>query len=146
MEGVDDIVNDFAKAVALAKVIGGGSGGNPNTVETITGTLDDPWGSVDVAALVTALGNLGVTANMTVDGSTLDAGTFAADVRIKNSNLSFSVANLSGAVAGACEANWSAADGSMLNAYLLVDSTKTDISSYAASIPTSTVIVWHPMS
>ena len=30
---------------------GGGSGGNPNYVETITGTLGNPWGNIDLQGL-----------------------------------------------------------------------------------------------
>ncbi len=126
----------------LGKQAGGGS---RNTTETITGTLAAPWGDADLSALAAAVGGRNATICMTVDGSALGAGTFEADVRVKNGALSFSVANLSTAVVACCEANWDASDGTLLNAFTLRSTTKTDIASYAAGIPTSTVIVGHPL-
>lgn len=40
-----------------AKASGGGGGGNPNYIETIEGTLANPWGEYSYSELVSAINN-----------------------------------------------------------------------------------------
>lgn len=50
---------------AMGKKAGGGGGGNPNYIETITGTLANPWGDINYGALVHEIQLRNVTALLT---------------------------------------------------------------------------------
>ncbi len=55
----------------LGIAAGGGGGGNPNHVETIEGTLANPFGELDFNELYRELSNYGVTLILSAAGSEL---------------------------------------------------------------------------
>ena len=119
--------------------------GNPNTTQTITGTLDDPWGSVDLAELVTALGSNGATVTLTMDASALSAGTYMSDILLRSNKLDFSFAQLTFGTGGAVNVSWDASTGALTLCKVLRDDVVSDLTDYASSVTTSAVIVWHPL-
>lgn len=56
---------------AMGKQAGGGGGGNPNRVETVTGTLANPFGDLDFEGLAAGLTQNSVTIYLTAMGSTM---------------------------------------------------------------------------
>ena len=126
--------------------IEGGGGGNPNYVETITGTLANPWGSVDPAALYAQMqdGEVSVVLNITVPGMgqamvqpSLSAdwwwysAVFGYDSDSHVVTLAMYLAYL--------------VSGELNLAYLYQNGTATDMSEMAAQISTTLTIIHHPL-
>lgn len=134
--------------VAIAKKLsgGGGGGGNPNTTQTITGTLNAPFGSVDIGALGTALSSMNASAYFEADASALGAGTVSARLAGDNTGIwgngaSFGVSDS----VIAFGLSWGSS-GSLTFAKMFSDGNVMDISPYGSMIPTTLTIVWHPLS
>lgn len=149
------------RELALAKGFSGG-GGNPNRVQTITGTLDDPWGDVGFDALFEALPHYNdddtitarnATAIIKIDGTALGMGSAKLPLRSYDGGLrkfingdgistwdyGFLAAVSSWEKDGIYEANiytGSSQDWTY---------TKTDVEEYASVIPTTLTIIWHPL-
>lgn len=123
-----------------------GSGGNSNYVETIEGTLANPWGSVDPAALYAQLqdGEVSVLLNITVPSEgratflpspTSDWWWFSAVITYDpDSHVVTQAMYLEYLVSG--ELNLG---------YLYKDGTATDMSGLAARFPTILTIIHHPL-
>lgn len=54
---------------AMGKMAGGGGGGNPNYIETIEGTLENPWGSYAFSDIRRGITNDTITAFITTSDS-----------------------------------------------------------------------------
>ena len=63
---------DLFDVVVAKKLSGGGGGGNPNYVQTITGTLADPWGDVGFEAIRVALATGNASAKMHIQSDVLN--------------------------------------------------------------------------
>ncbi len=144
-------------------VPGDEGGGNPNRVQTITGTLADPWGDVGFDALYEALPLYNndnsivvrnATAIMLIDGTELGMGVAKLPLHsvIDSNSTEFIIGDgFSFVTAGflACESGWER-DG-LYSAYVISGSsqdnsyTDTDVKEYASLIPTTLTIIWHPL-
>ena len=133
-------------------------GGNPNSVQVIAGTLDNPFGDVDISELILALENNGANAVLNADITAIgytgivlplavavygDAGILAT----YSSDIVFEKLTIAQAYY-----NYDFEDNFILNKadqvvgdYDNHEFTATDIKSYASLIPTTLTIYWHPM-
>lgn len=121
-------------------------GGNPNYVETVTGTLANPWGDVSYSELLDAVNNNNATCKLAVDATAIDFGIIPMIVSSGGSFLySELVAYASNAVSGwvALVANYSGT-GVLETAYALRDGTAISLLPFSSS-PTTLTIVHHPL-
>ena len=128
---------------------GGGGGGSSNTKKTVTGTLADPFGDIDLADLCAKLQTMDATAYLTIDATALGAGTINSRMGANNTTDIFANgANLSNVVnlSSAYGLQWDVSDGSLTVARMLSNGNIVDISSYANSLTTSLTVVYHPIS
>ena len=137
---------DILLAKQLAGSGGGGGGGNPNTVQTITGTLANPWGDVDPDELGAKLESLDASANITIDASALGAGEINS--RMNGNSVSVytngaSIPSDSASDATAYVVSW--LHGSLTIAKMLSGGNIVNISPYASMLTTSITIIWHPL-
>ena len=138
-------MNIYDVAIARALGSGGGGGGNPNTVQTVTGTLANPWGDIDVSKLFTDLENEEATAYLTIDASALGAGTIPTVLKTGSSNIYASGANIGIALSDTSAYYIIWYQGTLTDARMLSGGNVVDISSYASVITTSLTVVWHPL-
>lgn len=145
------LANGFI-ADGLAEEYSGGGGGNPNTIQTVTGTLASPWGEINFEELYAAIANKNATATMTIDASALGFGNVIAKLSASNVTENFIYSN--GAMFSGDEPNftvsafnlsWWRSDGELDMAYMYSNNTINSIKSYANSLPTSLEIIWHPL-
>lgn len=138
-------------------VPGDEGGGNPNRVETITGTLADPWGDFDDAKeLNTALHDGNASAYLALDISALQVGyneivepligtSMASDyASFKSSGADLSSVGLDYATAVIIYFNFDDVVRPP-QLYAQVGDTFADLSDYASLIPTTLTIIWHPL-
>lgn len=136
--------------ICLAKqLVGVSGGGNPNRVQTITGTLDDPWGDVDSNELGEALQSGNATAIIEADATALGFGIIMQPVQqtVEIHNLFSNGANVdelsSSVIANTVE--WGSTTGSILRFAIYDGGTVTDALAYASLVPTELTIIWHPL-
>lgn len=123
-------------------------GGNPNYVETVTGTAANPWGDVSLDVLTDAILAGNATVYIKVDGSALDLGTqeyYVQNRGIADGYLPF----------GACgfrNNNWMAGlliyniiNKGLSTSKILFNNVTTDLAPYASLIPTEITIIHHPL-
>ena len=138
----------FNEAASTWLEIGSGSGGNPNSVQVITGTLANPFGDVDLEELETAFDNGGASMTIIVDATVIGQGVFPRAVMNWTSEYSFTLSSVRGyttELVSAALVIWDSDTGNVSVATMYSGATGTDILSYAASIPTTLTIYWHPM-
>lgn len=135
------MANLFDIAVAR-KLSGGGGGGNPNTEQTVTGTLANPWGDIDPVELTSAIGTRDADASITIDASALGAGTVYGRLGATN-HLYVTGANLTDSTM-AYEVIYDLV-GVLYSAKMLSGGQVVDISQYASVLPATIVVVWHPL-
>ena len=123
-------------------------GGNPNYVETVTGTLANPWGSVTPATLQTAISGNNATALLTVDASAIGMGTaYLVATPFAQQAIAFQAVGSS----GSSVADWAAVDvaygtnGSLAYAWINRSGAALDATAYAQSITTTLTIIHHPL-
>jgi hypothetical protein len=136
---------------------GGGGGGNPNTVQTITGTLAEPFGDFDKGEeLHTAIGNGNASAKIVLDISALQMGLNTlwgwlyqgADnehyYSFYTSEASFGTEGLT---FGFFASIFFPLDSGEYTPQLLgqVGADYLDLTEYASIIPTTLTIIWHPL-
>ena len=120
---------------------GGGSGGNPNSVQTITGTAANPWGDVDYAELAEAISNNNASA--TIGYELGDTILYPRPMVANSSSLWASMLN-SGADGG-----WTAfynSSGAITSLKALVSGSPVDYISYAPFVTSTLTIIWHPLT
>ena len=135
---------------AIAQNGGGGGGGNPNTVQTITGTLDDPWGDVDFDELSEALQSGNATAIIEADATALGFGTitcyitgyFGGSPERNRNVISDGSPNAEGGTT-AYSVSWTADEISVFT--IFAAGTYTNALDYATLVPTTLTIIWHPL-
>lgn len=140
---------DLFDVVVAKKLSGGGGGGeNPNFVQTIAGTADNPWGTVNPSTLADALRNNDATATMYVQN-----GNLGIDVTL-SLNVDRGTNYIYGYYGFVNEAgsyrvyygDWLVNGGT--GSHMLVSSTNTgfvDGSQYMPMLNTRLTIVWHPL-
>ena len=127
---------------------GGGGGENPNTQETVTGTLANPFSTIDTTELRTALLSKQATGYLEINASALGAGTIRAFL---TTNANHETIYVSGANFGPDLASTSAfyvswdLDPELQAANMLSSGNIVDISSYKNNITTSLTVVWTPL-
>lgn len=129
--------------INLAKSLGGGGGGgNPNTEQTVTGTLANPWGDIDPVELASAIGTRDADVSITIDASALGAGTVGGRLGATD-HMYVTGANLTDGTTAYEVIWWS--DGVLSSAKMLSGGQVVDISQYATALPTTIYVVWHPL-
>ena len=125
-----------------------GGGGNPNYVETVTGTLANPWGSVTPATLQTAISGNNATALLTVDASAIGMGAaYLVATPFAQQAIAFQAVGSS----GSSVADWAAVDvaygtnGTLTYAWINRSGAALDATAYAQSITTTLTIIHHPL-
>lgn len=145
------MITDWLDPVSykLGIAAGGGGGSNPNYAETITGTLANPWGGVDTAALLTEIQSNNATCMMTIDATALDIGIFpviALPFAVSQGFI-FELIGTSGPALnnwGCTSVNYHS-DGTFYTFYALTGGNVIDPGSYASTIPTTLTIIHHPL-
>lgn len=120
---------------------GGGGGGNPNTEQTVTGTLANPWGGIDPVELASAISTMDASASITIDASALGAGKVGGRPGATD-HIYVNGANLYDGTA--YEVEWEP-DGTLYGAKMLSGGQVVDITQYANIMTTTMVVVWHPL-
>lgn len=130
----------------------GGGGGNPNRVQTITGTAANPFGDV-FDDLMEGINNNTASATLSLDGSALGEGTYLAPVFLSNYNelqvTLIAITNLMTGSTIGLVGDWN--DGGLvLLCKITTDggegtSSNTSLYEYASLIPTTLTIIWHPL-
>lgn len=128
--------------VVARKLSGGGGGGNPNTEQTVTGTLANPWGDVDPVELASAIGTRDADASIVIDASALGAGTVGGRLGATD-RLYVNGANLVDGTM-AYDVIWGP-DGTLYDAKMLSGGQVVYISQYATMLPTTIIVIWHPL-
>lgn len=130
----------FAKEAA-------GGGGNPNRVQTITGTAENPWGDVDAQELAVAMkeGNASATMKFTSPGGAYEQTLYTTGL---NGYIALEGCSINGVEALGYQAVWDSDTGALTRLFQF-DSTNTpqitDLGAYASLITTTLTIIWHPL-
>ena len=124
----------------------GGGGGNPNSIQTVNGTLDNPWGDLNYSELVDAIGDHNASATISFNASALGAGTFVNYLYSDagTGDLSLEIAKYSETVHAGVRVGWGSS-GALTNAYMDRNGTLQDMSSYASLLTTHLTVIWHPL-
>lgn len=135
----------------LAKALNGGGGGNPNTIQVINATLENPWGSIELAKQYqTAYKSGGASAILEFDATALGFGVLSNPI----DDSSFQGCYCSTDGGGEPDGNslgfevrfaTGGSVGNAMKAFLVQNGTVTDMLPYASMIPTKLTIYWHPM-
>lgn len=123
-------------------------GGNPNSVQVITGTLANPFGDVNLAELITAFNTGGASIFIAIDATVIGQGVFPDAPMNWTSDYGLSITGVTGNTSELLRAaliNWSSIDGTLTYAVMYTGASGTDIESYASQMPTTLTIYWHPM-
>lgn len=125
-------------------------GGNPNMVQTITGTLADPWGDLDHQELFDALSHNNASCRLAVDLTEIAMGSlttllFAEEDKTSPDAYSSGASITSSEVYRCYQARWSYIDGDLCAFTAVLSGVYQDLSSYASAIPTTLTIIWHPL-
>lgn len=127
----------------------GGSGGNPNQQQVVTGTAANPFGNVDVSKLKSAMMAGGASATIFMDTSQLVGTSYTIPFDTPTSATGF--LTVSSAYVDTAHDSVRAVYGSWKDdgsIYVLASFTNghaVDAKEYASMIPTSLVINWHPL-
>jgi len=125
---------------------GGSGGGNPNTVQTITGTLDDPWGDLDYAEFRAALIANEATAKIAADATSLGFGTIEQPVQAGDNMSTFTDGCfIDGENITANDIRWDSTIGDLVTFAIFANGTVADAIQYASLVPTTLTIIWHPL-
>lgn len=121
----------------------GGGGGNPNTQQTITGTVANPWGNVSYSKLVAALYRNDAHATIAFDFNGTDVKVLLTST---GSNVYGSAATMGDDVAGSLSVvlSWSAI-GEIAFAEAIMGGQIQDLISYTPGLTSYLNIYWHPM-
>ena len=124
-------------------------GGNPNYMETIEGTLANPWGDIDPSELHQSVLSGDASVYLKIDATALGFG----HVEISLSPFQDSLIYFTGiATSGSNVEGWMALalyyklPGTFERARLLQNNTVTDMSQYATMLSTVLTVIHHPMN
>ena len=125
-------------------------GVNPNYEETIEGTLENPWGSVDVAKLHDAIVNQNATIILSANVSIIMGYDYTLIGYVDDYYLDDTL-NMNGANVGldgntmAYECIWTTSGGYLVDAKAYMVGTVVNLMDKASEISTNIKIVWHPL-
>lgn len=136
---------DLFDVVVAKKLSGGGGGGNPNYVQTITGTLDNPFGDVNYSVLASNLYSKSASAYLDIDASALGFGVISSRPSASEQQIYTNGASLRTAVqdSTAFEVAWNS-EG-FIDGRMLAGGNVVDLSSYKNALTTTLTIIWHPL-
>ena len=134
--------------VLICTVSPSGGGGNPNTVQTITGTVSDPFGDVDVNELINAITSNNATVYVEVDTTVLSGGIYLMCGVQDYTSIRFYYVDSGSQGGHALLGSYN--EHGLEFMYLLTASddgtgSVTDIMSYASIVTTTLTIIWHPL-
>lgn len=134
--------NGFVSAIGNIS----GGGGNPNTVETVSGTLANPFGNIDLTELATALASKDATAYLDINASALGVGTISSKPSVNGSegNIYITGSNIEGNDVSAYNITWNAS-GELIIANMFMGGNVTSILPYEDNLTTTLTVVWHPL-
>lgn len=143
---ISDEIKALAKAVESSGE--GGSVKNPNSSETITGTLSNPWGEMTMDQINELRrdimsGNASMTVNMTLNGTTAHTSVNVYDYAFRMHFVSYitsSPVELDSAVQVEYGNN-----GELLVAIMTMSGQTTDVKPMANMVTTTMIIYRHPM-
>ncbi len=122
---------------------GGGGGGNPNYVETISGTLANPWGDLGAAALYLALyRNASASMLVQMGGAAIRLLLTQKGLDEIYASAAYYDPNTS-SLNEAVGISWH--EGELKYAYVTQNGVTTDMTAYAAAISTTLTVIHHPM-
>lgn len=129
----------------LAKAINGGGSGNPNSMQTINATLENPWGTNELASqYMTAYANGDVDAVLEFDATALGFGVLNNPI----DTSTIEGCSVDGVSSLAYSISFSYASdtaGDLLGAFVVQNGNITDVYQYANLVPSTLTIFWHPM-
>ncbi len=122
---------------------GGGGGGNPNYVETIEGTLANPWGKVDYGLLLIDIASNNATAIITVPALSF----FSSYLNVSSNHLiangaRFNIGEPSLLSAGLASYG---GDGTLNSLLMWQNGTTVDVTSTMSGYETTLTIIHHPL-
>lgn len=129
---------------------GGGGGGNPNSVQTITGTVDSTFGDVDTLDLFQKIVTGDASAQITIDATAIGIGVLApAPVGVDQSTLyccGFDTSYVS-TIGKTFLLVWGKNNGDIAFAATWPQGggAGTDLMPYASMVNTTLTIIWHPL-
>ena len=128
-------------------LLGIAAGGKSANLEIITGTADNPWGDLDVAALRSDIANNNASAKMEL---TMGGLTIKGNVSIVSGHLTVMGAFYDDspvAIREAYNCDWDAElGGQMVHLYSTQGGVSSDMTSYAPAITTILYVIRHPLS
>lgn len=135
---------NFQKRKCMAMMLQESGGGNPNYVETITGTLDNPFGEHSIAELMQKVekGDASIKLELSFGGMT-GSVLLDSDGYLYGGYAAFSVSGDQGTVSSAFRLDYSERGIEVADA--LMSGTYMNLLSMASQIPTETTIIWHPL-
>ena len=120
-------------------------GGNPNSEEVITGTLAEPFGDHSVTELLSKVGtSASIKLELSFGGTTGSVLLDSNGEYLYGGYAAFDVSGGQGSVTTAFRLDYSERGIEVADA--LMSGTYTSLLSMAEQIPTTTTIIWHPMS
>lgn len=127
----------------------GGGGGNPNYVETITGTLANPWGEIDAGNLANEIANNNANAEIAWDATAIGVGTDRSPLYTGNDGIQLLVRTSrigEPTDYAALDIAWLTSDGELASAHALTSGAGyVDLQGYASLITTVLTIIHHPL-
>lgn len=128
----------------LQQLLESGGGGNPNRVETITGTLAEPFGEHSVAELLSKVGSdVSVKLELSFGGMTGSVLLDSNGTYLYGGYAAFSVSGGQGTITTAFRLDYAENGLHVADAYM--SGTYMDLVPMASQIPTETTIIWHPL-
>ena len=124
---------------------GGGSGGNPNSVQTITGTAANPWGDVDYEELAEAVYNKNATVTI---GYELGYTILSPRPMVANRVSAHETVLWASMLNSGADGGWTAAynsSGGISSMKALVSGSPVDYIAYASATTSTLIIIWHPL-
>lgn len=121
---------------------------NPNSVVTVTGTVAEPFGSIDPAELRTAITSNNASVKLVVDASRIG---FNDPIRLVGNNASagniyFEVVGKMDSTNGITAATVAYdLTGALYDAFMAENSVVTSLTQYASLLTTTLTVIYHPL-
>lgn len=130
--------------VAVARKLSGGGGGNPNYVQTITATAENPCVGINANSLYVALLANNASAKITLTNTNLG---FFVQMPISTRGTSLIASQINSDGMSGFEALWDAgASEATASRLVMINNGQTvDATAYASMITSELVITWHPL-
>ena len=130
--------------VAVARKLSGGGGGNPNYVQTITATAENPCVGINANSLYVALLANNASAKITLTNTNL--GIFV-QMPISTDGISLVASQINSVGMSGFEALWDAgASEATASRLVMINNGQTvDGTAYASMITSELVMTWHPL-